>query len=233
MFSPLSNSNQQCSPTWSYSVGMCAEHNAMDLHHYCHHNHCHHHTASTARHRYLSSHTWDDLQGKLCFEDSDRESHLKSHYPYSHWRHCRPESLQTNQTCFTAAKLRHKSAICLKSLSITRSYEAKICYICFSKQNHPNQTWFISQVIYHRHNLHHVFVALDWETVSWYCTSKRLTAPASDNWWIWQKFVPMPLYLPQYTSKLQDSLHHVWPDWEDLHKSSHSWYYITLHVILK
>ena len=124
---------------------MCAEHNAKDLRHYCHHNHCRHHTASTARRRYLSSHTLDDLQGKLCFEGSDHESHLKSHYPYSHLRHCRPESLQTNQTCFTAAKLRHKLALCLTSLSFTQSYEAKICYSCFCKQNHPNQTLFISQ----------------------------------------------------------------------------------------
>ena len=132
----------KCYPTWSYSVGMCAEHNAMDLHHYCHHNHCRHHTASMVQHRYLSSHTWDDLKGKLCFEDSDRESRLMSHYPYSHLRHCRPENLQTNQTCFTAVKLRNKLALCLMSLSINRSYEALICYICFSRQNHPHQHWF-------------------------------------------------------------------------------------------
>jgi len=122
---------------------MCVGHSAVHLHHCCHHSHCLHHTASRAQHRCLSSHTWGGLLGKLCCVDSDHESHLKSHYPYSHSHHCRPEILQTDtfQCCKIKENINpllHKLASCptlLSQISLTYFLKFQITLIKLGPQH--------------------------------------------------------------------------------------------------
>lgn len=68
---------------------MFVVHNAMDLHHCCHHNHYRHRIANKVQRKYLFSRISDDWLDMLYSLDSVHEFHLMLHYLCNRWHHCK------------------------------------------------------------------------------------------------------------------------------------------------